>query len=77
MDNKELLIELLNEVDEVKRYVANIHVNTDNEVKEIHELVKRMDRQIQENDRQIDRIERFEKTLNELRSSMRQIEKKV
>ena len=77
MDSKDLLIELLGEVDQVKRYVANIHVNTDNEIKEIHNMMKRMERQLQETDNQIDKIERFERTMNDIKSSMKQIQKKM
>ena len=77
VDTKDMIIELLKEVDEVKRYVANIHVNTDNEVNEMMTIMKKMERQLSETDRQIDRMERYERTLNEIKSSIKQLEKKV
>lgn len=77
MDNKQLLLELISEMDEVKRYVANIHQNTDSEVGEMHQMMKQMERQLKETDDQIDKIERFERTMNDIKSSLKQLEKKI
>lgn len=77
MNEKELLLFLVKEIDEIKRYVANTHVNTDTEVSEIRDTVKKIDLQLNETDRQIDRIERFEREINDMKSLLRNIERKV
>lgn len=77
MSEKELLIKLIKDLDEVKRYVANIHVNTDTEVKETRDMVRRIESQVKETDRQVDKIERFERDMNDIKGTLRNIERKV
>ncbi len=77
MKVQDILVDVMEEMDAIKRYVANIYQNTDNEVHEIHSMVKRIEMQLRETDNQIDKIERYERTLNEVKSSLKQIEKKV
>ena len=67
----------MEELDEIKRYVANTYSKTDNEIDEIRDLVRRIDRQLNETDNQIDKIERFERTLNDIRSSISQLERRM
>lgn len=77
MQPAEILVDVMEELDEIKRYVANTYANTDTEIHEIKETVKKIDNQLRETDSQIDRIERFERVMNDLKSSMKQIERKL
>lgn len=77
MDTKSLLLELVSELDDVKRYVANTYEKTDTEIEEIRQLCRNIDKQLNETDRQIDKIERFDRDINEMKSMMKQIEKKM
>lgn len=77
MTNRDLLIQIINELDEVKRYSANTYDRVDSEVKEMLDKINSIERQIKETDRQVDNIERFERTLNDIRSQLKQIERKV
>lgn len=77
MNSNELMLEILKELDEVKRYVANVYANTDNEISEIRDLARRIDQQVKESDRQIDKIEGFERSLTEIKSQLKSIERKV
>ena len=77
MTEKELLLYLVKEVDEVKRYTANTHVNTDSEIDEIRTIVRKIETQLNETDRQVDRIERFEREISDVKSTLRQIERKL
>ena len=77
MKVNEILRDVVEELDAIKRYAANTYANTDTEVAEIRDTVRRIDIQLRETDSQIDRIERFERTLNEIKSSLKQIERKL
>lgn len=77
MTEKELMLHLISEVDEVKRYAANVHMNTDTEVAETKDLLKRVDRQLTETDRQVDKIEQFEREITDIRNLLRNIERKL
>lgn len=77
MKASDILVDVLQELDEIKRYVANTYQNTDTEIREIRDTVKRIDVQLRETDSQIDRIERFERLLNDVKSSLKQIERKL
>lgn len=76
MQNKDLLLLLLKEVDEVKRYAANVYSKTDTEIAEIRDTCNKIERQLNETDRQVDRIERFERELQEMKGMLRKMERK-
>jgi len=73
----EVLVDVMEELDAIKRYVANTYENTDTEIREIRDVCKKIDSQLRETDSQIDRIERFERTLNDIKSSLKQLERKI
>jgi hypothetical protein len=77
MTERELLMKLLLEVDEVKRYAANAYANTDTEMAEVRDLVKRMEPSIRQFETQLNKIERFERDLNDLESLIKTIERKI
>lgn len=72
-----LLEQVLRELDEIKRYSASTYAAVDNEMKEVHTMVRQVESKLSEIDRQIDKIEQFDGKLNELRSSLQKIERKV
>ena len=73
----DILVDVMEELGEIKRYVANTFANTDTEIHEIRDIVKRIEVQLRETDNQIDKIERFERTMNDLKSALKQIERKL
>lgn len=75
MKPNEILMDVMEELDAIKRYVANTYQNTDTEIHEIRDTIKRVETQLRETDSQIDRIERFERTINELRNSISSVER--
>lgn len=75
--NKEILTQVLKELDEIKRYVATTYQNTDNEVGEIRDLARRIERKLSEMDSQVDRIERFERDISTMATSIRNMERKM
>lgn len=77
MDTKEMLALALNELDEIKRYSANVYKNTDSEVGETRDIVRKLEAKLQEMDRQIDRIERFERELNEIKSILKSMDRRI
>ena len=77
MKTQDILKDVVEELDAIKRYAANTYANTDTEISEMMSIMKRVEIQLRETDNQIDRIERFERTLNEIKSSLKQIERKV
>ncbi|MEM9227365.1 MAG: hypothetical protein AAGA45_05300 [Verrucomicrobiota bacterium] len=77
MSEKDLLQEVLKDLDEIKRYVANVYSNTDTEVGDIKSTVEKIERQLNETDRQVDRIETFERKLNDMHSTLKNLERKV
>lgn len=77
MSEKELILQLMQEVDEVKRYAANTYQAVDGEIKEILDYIRKVERQVSETDMQVDKIERFERDLNKLESLLKSIERKI
>ena len=77
MTEKELLIKLMSEVDEVKRYSAATYGNVDKEINEIRDTVKTILKEVKDNDRQLDRMERHEKVLDTIERSCRNIERRI
>ncbi len=77
MKASEILIDVMEELDAIKRYVANIYEKTDTEVAEIRDIVKRIESQTRETDRQVDKIENFERTLNDIKSMLKRLERKM
>ena len=73
----DILVDVMEELDEIKRYVANTFANTDTEIHEIRDIVKRIEVQLRETDNQIDKIERFGRTMNDLKHPLKQIERKL
>lgn len=64
-------------LDEIKRYSAGIYQNVDNEIKEIQDTLRRLESQIKENDRQIDRIEQFHKDISRIEGAIKNLERKI
>ena len=77
MTEAEMLAKILTELDEIKRYVASTYANTDNEVAEIRSTVQKVERKMNQTDAQIDKIERFERGINEIRGSLKSMERKI
>ncbi len=75
--NSEMLQEILQEIDAIKRYTGNTYANTDNEVSEIKSLCTKIEAKMSEMDRQIDKIEGFERGIDEIRSTLKSLERKV
>ena len=73
----ELLIEVSKQLEEVKRYSAGVWEKVDTEITEIRDLCRRIERQLNETDRQVDKIENFERQLSEIRSSVQRMERKI
>ena len=76
MSTPEVLELVMKELDEIKRYVANVYASTDTEISEIRDTTRKIESQLRQTDSQIDKIERFERTLNDIKSSLRSIERK-
>lgn len=74
---QEMLQTVLKELDEIKRYVGSVYGNTDNEIGDITSMMKRIESKLNETDRQIDRIEAFERQLSEIRASVQRMERKI
>ncbi len=68
---------LLRELGEIKKYAIAIHQTVDTEINEIRATLQRIERQQIENDRQIDKIEQFERTFRNVESQLKTIERKI
>ncbi len=68
---------ILKELDEIKRVVAATYHSVDNEIQEIKNHLSSIEREIRDNDRQLDRIETFERTLKSIEGSTRNLERRV
>ncbi len=77
MSTSELLMQLLADVDEIKRYTANTYNNTDSEVSEIRDTVRKIEMKLSETDRQVDRIERFEREISEMKGILKNMERRI
>ena len=77
MGTKEMLALVLRELDEIKRYAANTYNNTDSEVGETRDIARKLESKIHEMDRQIDRIERFDRELNEIKSILKSMDRRI
>ncbi len=77
MGAQEILIDVMVELDVIKRYVANTHTNTDTEINEIRDIARRLEVKLKETDRQIDKIEQYERQLMDMKTTLKAIEKKV
>lgn len=67
---------VMTELDQIKRYVAGIYQNVDTEINEMRDLLRRLETQIKDNDRQLDRMESYEKILRNIESKLKQLEKR-
>lgn len=76
-DPATLLQQVLRELDEIKRYSAGSYDKVDNEVDQSMATIKNIEQKIQDLDRRLDRIEAFERRLNEIHDLCRNIERKV
>ena len=72
-----MLAKVLSELDEIKRYVASTYSNTDNEISEIKSMCQKISRKLTETDAQVDKIEGFQRTLTDIRSSLKSMERKI
>lgn len=77
MSEKDILIRLVNELDEVKRYSAATYASVDKEINEIRDNIKTIMKEVKDNDRQLDKMENYERKLNSIEQSCRNIEKRV
>jgi len=68
---------VMQQLDEIKRYVAGIYAKVDTEIDDIRKIVDRIDNQVRESDRQIDKIEQFDRNLRTIENSVKEIERKV
>ena len=68
---------VMRELDDIKKYAAGTYSKVDTEIDDIRKIVDRLDKLMRENDAQIDRIEQFERTLRNIESTVRDIQRKV
>lgn len=74
---QEMLAKVLTELDEIKRYVAATYGSVDNEITEIKTAVQRIEAKLHETEGQIDRIQNFERAINDIKSSVQRIEREI
>lgn len=74
---QEMLGKIILELDEIKRYAGGTYAKTDNEISELLALCRRIEAKLNETDRQIDRIEAYERQLSEIRVSLQRLEKRI
>ncbi len=68
---------VMQQLDEIKRYVGGTYSKVDTEIDDIKRIVDRLDKLMRENDKQINRIEQFERTIRNIESTVRDIQRKV
>lgn len=73
---EEMLQFIIQELDEIKRYVAGTYQNVDTEIQEIRDTLRRIEQEVKDNDRQLDKMERYEQTLRNIENTVRKIERK-
>jgi len=74
---QELLTKVIQELDEIKRYSGGTYEKVDTEIAEIRAMCQRIESKINETDRQVDRIESFERQISEIRASVQRMERKI
>lgn len=74
---QEMLTKIMQELDEIKRYVAGTYASVDTEIGEIREAVKQINAKVHETDRQVDRIEQYDRQLSEIRAAVQRMERKI
>jgi len=73
--DKHILV--MQQLDEIKRYVAGIYAKVDTEIDDIRKIIDRIETTVRESDRQIDKIEQFERTIRNIENTVKEIERKV
>ena len=68
---------VMQQLDEIKRYVAGIFQNVDTEINEIRDTLRRIEAEVKDNDRQLDKIENFDRQLKNIESNLRNVERKI
>ncbi len=69
--------QVLRELDEIKRYVANIWEKVDGEINEILNSIKAVEKEVKDNDRQLDRMEMWDKKIQNMENMIRNLDRKV
>ena len=65
------------EIDEIKRYVAATYERVDNEINEIRDACKRIESHVSQTDRQVDKIEAFERSINDIKAAVQRMDRKI
>ena len=68
---------MVQDIDDIKKYVAGTYSKVDAEVDEILKALNRIEKQLRETDNQVDRIEKFEQQLRNIESTLRNIERRI
>lgn len=68
---------IMQELDEIKRYVAGTFSKVDTEIDEIRRVVDRLDGQIRDLTQKSNRSDQMESTLRNIESTVREIQRKV
>ena len=75
--NGEMLKKVLEELDEIKRYSAGTYANVDNEIADIQKTVSELKGVVQDNDRQLDAMEKYQGKLDNIERTLRDIQGKI
>ena len=68
--------QILRELAEIKKYVHATYRNVDTEIQDLKNHLNLLEREIRDNDRQLDRIETFERILKNIEGSVRNLERR-
>lgn len=74
---QQMLAQVMKELDEIKRYAGGTYGNTDTEIGDIRETLIRIEKKLNETDRQVDKIEQFERSINDIRAAVKRMERKI
>ena len=68
---------IMQQLDEIKRYVAGVYSKVDTEIDEIRKVVDRLDQQTRGLEQKIDRFDQIERTVRNIESTTKDTLRKV
>lgn len=68
---------IMQQLDEIKRYVAGTFSKVDSEIDEIRKAIDKIDAQVREGNQKTGRVDQLEGMLRNIESTVREIQRKV